>query len=67
MGVLDSPCHRCNMRFLGCHSKCKDYKEYRDELARRSELKRKADDEYAFNIAIQMNIQRYYYRKSSKR
>lgn len=67
MGVLDSPCHRCDMRFPGCHSKCKDYEEYRVELARRNELKRKADEEYAFHMAIQMKIQRYYYRKSAKK
>ena len=31
----------CVIRKVGCHSNCKDYKEYIDELAMVKEIKRK--------------------------
>nr|DAQ48207.1 MAG TPA: chromatin structure-remodeling complex protein [Bacteriophage sp.] len=30
--MISSPCKDCKSRFVGCHSTCDSYKEYRVEL-----------------------------------
>ena len=30
MTIIDSPCKDCKDRYLGCHSKCEKYIEYKE-------------------------------------
>lgn len=30
---IDSPCHVCKKRQIGCHSDCPDYEKFKDTLA----------------------------------
>lgn len=41
--TASSPCEFCvaPKRHIGCHSSCKDYKDFRTELDRENEAKRK--------------------------
>lgn len=34
--MIINPCKDCPRRYLGCHSKCKDYKEFRQALDERN-------------------------------
>ena len=36
-----SPCFNCEVRELGCHDSCEDYKKYRDKIDKAAENKRK--------------------------
>ena len=39
--MIGSPRKDCNDRYLGCHSDCEKYKNFRDEIDRLHELKEK--------------------------
>lgn len=40
--TASSPCQGCTQRYSGCHSSCKDYKDFRGELDRESEQRHKS-------------------------
>lgn len=40
--TVTSPCQGCTKRHSGCHSSCKDYKDFRAELDRESEQRHKS-------------------------
>lgn len=47
-----SPCRGCDRRHERCHSDCKEYKDFRAEVDRRNNARRKALDlEYALDNA----------------
>lgn len=48
-GVNDSPCYGCKDRKIGCHSKCKKYKEYDDKNKKRR--KQRLDDMYSSGVS----------------
>ena len=29
---MKSPCMNCNVRHMGCHSKCRPYQKFKDEI-----------------------------------
>ena len=31
--MKNSPCNHCPLRFVGCHSYCKEYKDWKNEVA----------------------------------
>ena len=39
--MLENKCKDCQKRFVGCHSQCKDYQKYREELDKMNEIARK--------------------------
>ena len=41
---MNIPCKDCDKRYLGCHSKCKDYFRFKVLMAR-ADRKRKAEEE----------------------
>ena len=43
---MTAPCKDCDIRFVGCHSKCEKYIQYKKEMAE-ADKKRKFDGEYA--------------------
>lgn len=45
--MLKCPCHRCEYRHIGCHSKCKRYSDYAKENTEvMKELKKAQEDIY---------------------
>ena len=32
MGIIDSPCRKCNKHSITCHGDCKKYKQYQKDL-----------------------------------
>ena len=30
--MIEGPCYKCEKRFIGCHSSCLDFKDYRQKL-----------------------------------
>ena len=40
--TASAPCNVCIKRYSGCHSSCKEYKDFRAELDRENEQKRKS-------------------------
>ena len=46
MSVKNSPCKDCPSRYPGCHSNCKDYKEFKQALDERNDLIRQERDRY---------------------
>lgn len=38
---MNSPCKDCGSRYVGCHSDCEKYKDFRDEVDRNNDLKQK--------------------------
>lgn len=50
MSVLN-PCCDCDRRVLGCHSTCKDYRDYKDGLAARGNKIRTQRESYNFLIS----------------
>lgn len=56
--MIVSPCKDCPERFIGCHSSCERYKQYRSELDE-FKAKRAADkDERAFASEIKGAVKR---------
>lgn len=47
MSNLESPCHFCDHRVLGCHSECEAYKAYCSEIEKIHELKYAASEKEA--------------------
>lgn len=47
------PCKECTKRYSGCHSKCKEYKEWSEELAEERKQSR-VNGEYAAVHGAQM-------------
>lgn len=41
MRQIDDPCYKCRKRKVGCHSRCRDYKEWKDERKEESDNIRK--------------------------
>jgi len=39
--IMINPCRNCNKRHIGCHSKCKEYIDWKAEWDKRKELERK--------------------------
>lgn len=37
----DCPCRSCTERFVGCHSICEDYADYKDKATRYNEVIKK--------------------------
>ena len=40
--VSDTPCLDCNKRYAGCHSKCENYKMFREKLEKDKQLRKEA-------------------------
>ena len=56
--MIASPCKDCPERFIGCHSSCEKYRQYRSELDE-IKAKRAADkDERAFASEIKGAVKR---------
>lgn len=43
---MSAPCKHCENRYIGCHSKCEKYIQYKKEMAE-VDKKRKFDSDYA--------------------
>ena len=39
-----SPCFNCEVRELGCHDRCKEYKKYREKIDKAAECRREDYD-----------------------
>ena len=39
LGCNESPCKDCQKRFLGCHSVCKEYKDFVEENAENRKIR----------------------------
>ena len=49
--MVKPPCKECEGRFVGCHSKCKKYAEYRKKIERINKAKakqHKREDDFMF-------------------
>ena len=44
---IDSPCNGCKKRYVGCHSECLAYKDYKQKLAVQNELREKEREQAA--------------------
>lgn len=53
-----SPCKSCSRRYSGCHSNCKDYKEYRQALDERNELIYQNRERYYSAISVTVESRR---------
>lgn len=60
MSNLESPCHYCDHRAIGCHSNCEAYKAYCGEIEKIHELKFAAQEKDA-------QIKGYEHEKKQKR
>jgi len=40
--ITDTPCYNCEDRYAGCHSKCDNYKKFKENLEEDKRLKREA-------------------------
>lgn len=59
MTIIDSPCKECKERFLGCHSKCEKYIEYKEKkITQGRELRNNKIN--AYNVDI-------YFRKKTEK
>lgn len=47
--MKNNPCHNCKERYVGCHSNCQEYAEYRNEL-NKIKAKKKATKDLELNI-----------------
>lgn len=45
--MRQSGCLNCKERYLGCHSNCLKYKQYKEELERVKELKEQMKKQYS--------------------
>lgn len=45
---MDVPCFKCELRTVGCHSKCEQYKLFKVEVERRKEKIRKSKEGNTF-------------------
>jgi len=67
--LIKCKCKGCLFRHLNCHSECKDYKEYIDELTAIKELKHKFNSYYnyqAYNrnrIYSENKVKRHFMKK----
>lgn len=50
---MTAPCHNCPNRFVGCHSSCREYGDFKEKVAQENAAKY----EHTF-------LNRYYYEKS---
>lgn len=50
--MIVSPCKDCPERFVGCHSSCEKYKQYRSELDAFKAIRAADKDERAFASEI---------------
>ena len=63
-----SPCKLCEKRYLGCHSECDEYKEFKQEIEDSKEMiaKRKAEmtliDDYKVESTYK-SLKRNHYKK----
>lgn len=62
---LPSPCWHCEDRKVGCHSRCRRYKEYREKY---DELNKKERDDKSYGSDIRLYIQaiKNYHSQSNK-
>ena len=44
--MLNSPCKGCEKLFIKCHSTCEEYLEFREEVAKLNEKKKKKKSKY---------------------
>lgn len=44
---IDAPCKVCKTRYVGCHSECLNYVDYKQRLAIQNELREKERDQIA--------------------
>ena len=44
---IDSPCMSCKKRYIGCHSECLLYTDYKQKLAVQAELRNKEREQVA--------------------
>lgn len=46
----NTPCYKCKDRHEACHSKCYEYLEFRKQLDKEAEIKRKQHEELSYFI-----------------
>ena len=56
--MIVSPCKDCPERFVGCHSSCERYKQYRSELDAFKAIRAADKDERAFASEIKGAVKR---------
>lgn len=57
------PCKGCDSRYVGCHSKCDPYKDFKSELDDIS-AKRKAENAKRLSCRSKASVKRKYIRQS---
>ena len=56
--MIVSPCKDCLERFVGCHSSCAKYKQYRSELDAFKAIRAADKDERAFASEVKGAVKR---------
>lgn len=56
--IPSSPCHNCESRHLGCHSKCKEYNDYCTERARINSIINEAKENEAKLFGVKKRVLR---------
>ncbi len=51
-GKLVPPCKGCTKKYIGCHSDCKDYLEYKEATAKLKEKIRLSKEAYSVHVEI---------------
>lgn len=67
MNNTKTPCIDCERRHMGCHSRCEDYKKWKDEHeARRKEYHEKRNEYSAFQDYISKSYGKMHSRGSAR-
>ena len=68
MWHLISPCKDCEKRYLGCHSGCPEYKQFKDsiDIARENKRKEQIINSHEYDVGLE-KMKKYKYKYGIKR